>query len=377
MEQHKMVDLHSQYLRLKDDIDKAMTDVLEQTSFINGPAVKVFQSNLEKYLHVKHVIPCANGTDALQIALMALDLQPGDEVITSTFTFIATVEVIALLKLKPVLVDVDPDSFTLLPEEVEKAITPRTKAIIPVHLFGQGADMNAIMSIAKEHQLKVIEDNAQAIGCEYKINGSTTKLGTIGDIGCTSFFPSKNLGCFGDGGACFTNSDSLAEKMRMIVNHGSQKKYYHQIIGVNSRLDTLQAAVLDVKLGHLDEFNNRRKAAAKWYDKELKEIDNLAIPVRNPDSDHIFHQYTLKVKNGRRDKLQNFLKENNIPSMVYYPVPLHQQEAFAAYQDSDSILPNAEELSSQVLSLPMHTELSDEQLLDITSTIKRFFNHDQ
>ncbi|MCU4166151.1 DegT/DnrJ/EryC1/StrS family aminotransferase [Marinilabiliaceae bacterium A049] len=372
-----MVDLHSQYLRLKSDIDKAMADVLEQTSFINGPAVKVFQSNLEKYLNVKHVIPCANGTDALQIALMALNLQPGDEVITSTFTFIATVEVIALLKLKPVLVDVEPDTFTLLPEEVEKAITPMTKAIIPVHLFGQGADMNAIMSIAKKHHLKVVEDTAQAIGCDYNVNGSTTKLGTIGDIGCTSFFPSKNLGCFGDGGACFTNNDSLAEKMRMIVNHGSQKKYYHQIIGVNSRLDTLQAAVLDVKLKHLDDFNNRRKTAAKWYDEELKEIDNLVIPTRSSDSDHIFHQYTIKVKNGERDKLQNFLKENNIPSMVYYPVPLHQQEAFAAYQDSDSSLPNSEDLSTQVLSLPMHTELSEEQLKDITSTIKRFFNHGQ
>ncbi|MBS2098238.1 DegT/DnrJ/EryC1/StrS family aminotransferase [Carboxylicivirga linearis] len=371
-----MVDLQSQYKRLKSEIDDAMANVLEQTNFINGPAVKSFQSNLEEYLNVKHVIPCGNGTDALQIALMALDLQPGDEVITSTFTFIATVEVIALLKLKPVLVDVDPDTFTLIPEEIEKSITSKTQAIIPVHLFGQGAEMNAIMPIAQKYNLSVVEDTAQAIGCDYKFNSTITKLGTIGDIGCTSFFPSKNLGCFGDGGACFTNNDALAEKMRMIVNHGSKKKYYHQIIGINSRLDTLQAAILDTKLKHLDNFNQRRQKAASWYDQELKNIEDLQIPSKSSKSDHIFHQYTLKVKDGKRDELQSYLKENNIPSMVYYPVPLHEQEAFTEYQDKDISLANSETLSSEVLSLPMHTELTEEQLKDITTTIKRFFNHE-
>lgn len=377
MMQHRMVDLLSQYKRLQHEIDDAMSSVLEQTAFINGPAVKSFRSNMENYLDVKHVIPCANGTDALQVALMALELQPGDEVITSTFTFIATVEVIALLKLKPVLVDVDPDTFTLLPSEVEKAITPKTKAVIPVHLFGQGANMDELLTIATKYNLKIIEDTAQAIGCDYKLNSGKAKLGTIGDIGCTSFFPSKNLGCFGDGGACFTNDEDLAAKMRMIVNHGSQKKYYHQIIGVNSRLDTLQAAVLNVKLKHLDDFNNRRQQAAAWYYSELDNMDELDVPVRTPLSGHIFHQYTIKVKNGKRDALQAFLKENNIPSMVYYPVPLHQQEAFAGFMDGKVRLTNAEQLSQQVLSLPMHTELSREQLNDITSTIKRFFSHEQ
>jgi len=377
MEQHRMVDLLSQYKRLQNDIDDAMAEVLEQTAFINGPAVKSFQENLASYLKVKHVIPCANGTDALQIALMALDLQPGDEVITSTFTFIATVEVIALLKLKPVLVDVDPNTFTLLSEEVEKAITHKTKAIIPVHLFGQGADMQGLMDMAKQHHIHVIEDTAQAIGCDYEYDANKIKLGTIGDIGCTSFFPSKNLGCFGDGGACFTNNDALAEKMRMIINHGSKKKYFHEIIGVNSRLDTLQAAVLDVKLKHLDDFNQRRQHAAAWYDQELKTIGELEIPARNPKSDHIFHQYTLKVKNGKRDQLQTYLKQHGIPSMVYYPVPLHQQKAFAEFQNNDLELINAEQLSREVLSLPMHTEMSKEQLKDITTTIKHFFNNER
>ena len=377
MKQHRMVDLQSQYKRLQSEIDDAMANVLEETTFINGPAVKSFQSNLETYLNVKHVIPCANGTDALQIALMALDLQPDDEVITSTFTFIATVEVIALLKLKPVLIDVDPDTFTLIPDEVEKAITSKTKAIMPVHLFGQGADMNAIMAIAQKHNLSVVEDTAQAIGCDYEFNSIKTKLGSIGNIGCTSFFPSKNLGCFGDGGACFTNNDVLAEKMRMIVNHGSKKKYYHQTIGVNSRLDTIQAAVLDVKLNYLNDFNQRRQNAASWYDQELKNIEEIQLPARASNSDHIFHQYTLKIKGGKRDDLQAYLKECNIPSMVYYPVPLHQQEAFIEFQEPGRTFSNAEHLSSQVLSLPMHTELSKEQLKDITDTIKRFFNHEQ
>lgn len=368
-----MVDLKSQYKRLQPEIDKAMSEVLEQTAFINGPAVKSFQKKLEDYLDVKHVIPCANGTDALQVALMALDLQPGDEVITSTFTFIATVEVIALLKLKPVLVDVDPSTFTLLTDEVEKAITPKTKAIIPVHLFGQGADMNTLMTLASKYNLHLVEDTAQAIGCDYMHKGIPTKLGTIGSIGCTSFFPSKNLGCFGDGGACMTNDDALAEKMRMIINHGSKQKYYHQVIGVNSRLDTIQAAILEVKLAHLDDFNFRRQEAAHYYDQELTNIEGIEIPVRDKNSKHIFHQYTLKVKHGKRDALQAFLKENNIPSMVYYPVSLHQQEAFASYHDSNINLMNSETLSQEVLSLPMHTEMEEEQLKDITTTIKRFF----
>jgi len=308
----------------------------------------------------------------LQVALMALNLNEGDEIITSTFTFIATVEVIALLKLKPVLVDVDPHTFTLLPEEVEAAITERTKAIIPVHLFGQGADMHQLMAIAQKHQLRMIEDTAQAIGSDYEFNGQMHKLGTIGDIGCTSFFPSKNLGCFGDGGACFTNNDELAAQMRMIVNHGSQKKYYHQVIGVNSRLDTLQAGILSVKLKELDDFNNRRRKAADFYDGAFKDHPVIAIPARTQESFHIFHQYTLRIKNGQRDALQNFLKEKGIPSMVYYPVPLHQQEAFIKTEQIPS-LPNAELLSQEVLSLPMHTELTSEQLIYITDAILAFF----
>ncbi|MBI9062297.1 MAG: DegT/DnrJ/EryC1/StrS family aminotransferase [Marinilabiliaceae bacterium] len=368
-----MVDLQTQYKRLQADIDTAMQSVLQSTAFINGPAVKTFQQNLADYLHVKHVIPCANGTDALQIALMALRLKPGDEVITSTFTFIATVEVIALLQLKPVLVDVDPHTFTLIPAEVEKAITPKTKAIIPVHLFGQGADMNRISQIAKDHQLFIVEDSAQSIGANYICDGESSKLGTLGNVGCTSFFPSKNLGCFGDGGACFTNNDELAAQMRMIVNHGSQKKYYHKVIGVNSRLDTIQAAVLDVKLKHLDDFNKRRQRAADYYDAAFKNHNELTTPHRQEDSDHIFHQYTLKVANGKRDALQAHLKEAGIPSMVYYPVPLHQQEAFAEFASTDQSFSNAEQLSREVLSLPMHTELTEIQLTHITDTILSFF----
>ncbi len=368
-----MVDLQTQYQRLRPEIDEAMSEVVAQTAFINGPAVKTFQAHLETYLNVKHVIPCANGTDALQVALMALGLKEGDEVITSTFTFIATVEVIALLGLKPVLVDVDPDTFTLIPEAVEQAITSQTKAIIPVHLFGQGANMNQLMAIAQKYELKVVEDTAQAIGSNYHYNNTTQKLGTIGDIGSTSFFPSKNLGCFGDGGACFTNNDELAAQMRMIVNHGSRKKYFHKIIGVNSRLDTLQAAILNVKLQHLDDFNSRRQKAADYYDGAFRGHRSIQIPVRMPDSDHTFHQYTLRVKDGKRDDLQNYLKEKGIPSMVYYPVPLHQQEAFEPFMEEAPILPNAELLSKEVLSLPMHTELSNTQLTCITDAILAFF----
>ncbi len=373
MQEIKMVDLQAQYKRLQPAIDGAMADVIEQTAFINGPAVKAFQTNLEKYLKVKHVIPCANGTDALQVALMALGLKEGDEVITSTFTFIATVEVIALLKLKPVLVDVDIDTFMLCPEQVEAAITERTKAIIPVHLFGQGANMNRLMLIAQKHQIKVIEDTAQAIGSNYQYKNAPQKLGTIGDIGCTSFFPSKNLGCFGDGGACFTNDDELAAQMRMIVNHGSQKKYYHKVIGVNSRLDTLQAAILNVKLQELDDFNYRRRKAADFYDGAFKDHSDIQIPVRTQECAHTFHQYTLRVKNGRRDALQSYLKEKGIPSMVYYPVALHEQEAFRHFMNKTPILPNAEQLCKEVLSLPMHTELTNEQLNYITDAILAFF----
>jgi len=368
-----MVDLQAQYKRLQKEIDCAMAEVINQTAFINGPAVKDFQKNLENYLDVKHVIPCANGTDALQVALMALDLKEGDEIITSTFTFIATVEVIALLKLKPVLVDVDPNTFTLIPNEVEKAITKKTKAIIPVHLFGQGADMNHLMKIARQHNLFVIEDTAQAIGSNFSYENKETKLGTIGNIGCTSFFPSKNLGCFGDGGACFTNDDDLAAQMRMIINHGSKKKYYHQIIGVNSRLDTIQAAVLNVKLKQLDDFNNRRRKAADFYDGAFKDHPSIQIPARTQESVHTFHQYTFRVKNGKRDSLQAYLKEKKIPSMVYYPVPLHQQEAFKQYINDQQILPHAEALSKEVLSLPMHTELTEKQLNHITDAILAFF----
>ncbi|WP_430813876.1 DegT/DnrJ/EryC1/StrS family aminotransferase [Carboxylicivirga sp. RSCT41] len=373
MQEIRMVDLQAQYKRLKPEIDEAMADVIEQTAFINGTAVKTFQGNLEKYLKVKHVIPCANGTDALQVALMALGLKEGDEIITSTFTFIATVEVIALLKLKPVLVDVDLNTFMLIPEQVEEAITEKTKAIIPVHLFGQGADMNRLMEIAHKHHLKVIEDTAQAIGSNYQYNKQVQKLGTIGDIGCTSFFPSKNLGCFGDGGACFTNDDDLAAQMRMIVNHGSEKKYHHKVIGVNSRLDTLQASVLNVKLRELDDFNDRRRKAADFYDGAFKDHNAIQIPTRTQGCVHTFHQYTLRVKDGKRDELQAYLKEKKIPSMVYYPVALHLQEAFGHFMKKTHNLPNAEQLCKEVLSLPMHTELSIEQLNYITDAILAFF----
>lgn len=373
MEQIHMVDLHTQYKRLQKEVDSAMAEVIHRSAFINGPAVKDFQKSLETYLGVKHVIPCANGTDALQVALMALGLKEGDEVITSTFTFIATVEVIALLKLKPVLVDVDPHTFTLLPNEVEAAVTDKTKAVIPVHLFGQGADMTQLMAIANKHNLFVVEDNAQALGSDYSYRNKNTKLGTIGHIGCTSFFPSKNLGCFGDGGACCTNDDELAALMRMIINHGAKKKYCHQVIGVNSRLDTLQAAVLKVKLPQLDDFIKRRRKAADFYDGAFKDHPVIQIPARTQESVHTFHQYTLKVKNGKRDALQTHLKEKGIPSMVYYPVPLHRQEAFEQFTSNTQKLSNAETLSKEVLSLPMHTELDEEQLNNITDAILAFF----
>lgn len=370
----KMVDLHGQYQHIKPEIDAAIAAVIESTAFINGPAVENFSRNLEKYLDVKHVIPCANGTDALQVAMMALHLQPGDEVITTTFTFIATVETIALLGITPVLVDVYPDTFNINIEQVKNAITPNTKAILPVHLFGQCANMNEIMEIAHEHNLFVIEDACQAIGADYQlVRGDTKKAGTIGHIGCTSFFPSKNLGCYGDGGALFTNDDALAENMRSIVNHGMKIRYYHDQIGVNSRLDTIQAAILSVKLPKLDEYSAARHAAAERYNSLLSGIQGVETPVISPDTSHVFHQYTLKVPVEKREALQKFLAEKGIPAMIYYPVPIHQQKAFQTIKVNNHFFPVAEMLSKRVISLPMHTELTEEQQVYIASSIKEFF----
>jgi UDP-2-acetamido-2-deoxy-ribo-hexuluronate aminotransferase len=358
-----MVDLKTQYHRVKNEIDRAILDVVENTAFINGPAVKDFQAGLEQYMGVKHVIPCANGTDALQIAMMALDLKPGDEVITTSFTFVATVEVIALLQLTPVLVDALPGTYNIDPVALEKAITPKTKAIVPVHLFGQCADMESILTIAKKHNLAVIEDNCQAIGAYYTFtDGTRMQAGTMGNVGTTSFFPSKNLGCYGDGGAMFTNDDALAEKLRMISNHGMKVRYYHDSIGVNSRLDTIQAAVLKVKLPHLNEYIANRQRAAAYYDQAFANHPKINIPARDPKSTHVFHQYTLVLKGVDRAALQSKLQEKGIASMVYYPVPMHMQKAYtdARYKEGD--FPVTEELSRNVMSLPMHTELTNEQL---------------
>lgn len=368
-----MVDLKSQYLKIKEEVDKRIGEVLNTSAFINGPEVKGFQTELETYLDVKHVIPCANGTDALQIAMMALGLKPGDEVITTTFTFVATAEVIALLGLTPVLVDADPDSFLISIEELEAAITPKTKAIVPVHLFGQCADMEAIMDLAKKHNLFVIEDGAQSIGSSFHFkNGDSKASGTIGDFGCTSFFPSKNLGCYGDGGALFTNDDQLADKARMIVNHGMKVRYYHDEIGVNSRLDSIQAAVLSVKLKNLNHYSNERRRAAWHYDQELKDIEGITTPKRVRNSCHVFHQYTLKLNGIDRTALQEYLMSKGVPAMIYYPVPLHQQKAYQDDRYKDGQFPIAELLAKQVLSLPMHSELNEEQLFYITNTIKEF-----
>ena len=370
----RMVDLATQYQRLKGEIDSAMQKVLDETSFINGPAVKTFSQNLAKYLGVKHVIPCANGTDALQIALMALDLNPGDEVITSAFTFIATAEVIALLGLKPVFVDVNSEDFTIDVQAIEEAITDRTKVILPVHLFGQCSDMESIMVLAKKHNLYVVEDTAQAIGATYTFSDTAAKsAGTIGHIGTTSFFPSKNLGCFGDGGALMTNDDLLAERANQISNHGSKIRYYHDVVGINSRLDSLQAAVLNVKLKYLNDFSLRRNKAASYYDEALKGLKQVTVPARINKSTHVFHQYTLRILEGKRDALKTFLESKGIPAMIYYPLPLHQQNVFKTEMSSVK-LPVTELLAEQVLSLPMHTELSDEQLNFICSSIKEFFN---
>jgi dTDP-4-amino-4,6-dideoxygalactose transaminase len=374
MRKIQMVDLVSQYEKIQPEIDKAVLDVIHSCAFINGPEVKSFQADLEKFLQVKHVIPCANGTDALQIVMMALGFQPGDEVITADFTYVATAEVIALLKLKPVLVDVNPDTFTLDPKSLEAAITGRTVAIVPVHLFGQCADMDAVMDIAKRYNLAVIEDVAQAIGADYHWkNGLKQKAGTIGTAGCTSFFPSKNLGCYGDGGAIFTNDDALAKKIRMVANHGQSVQYYHDEVGVNSRLDSIQAAILRIKLKHLHEYAAARIRVADYYDQAFSNHPNISTPQRSKNSDHVFHQYTLVLKNADRNKLREYLASKEIPAMIYYPVPLHLQKAYTdpRYQSGD--FPVTEMLCSNVISLPVHTEMEEETMKYITASVLEFF----
>jgi len=368
MESIKMVDLYGQYQNIKSQIDNAIQQVLDTTAFINGPQVKEFSQSLAKYLGAKHIVPCANGTDALQIALMALGLKAGDEVITPDFTFIATVEVIALLGLKPVLVDIDPETFTIDPVQVRKAITKKTKAIVPVHLYGLCAKMDELIKIAKEHNLYIIEDNAQALGGNYNNGTLNGKAGTLGDIGCTSFFPSKNLGCFGDGGAIITNDDKLEEKMRCIANHGAKVKYYHDEIGINSRLDTVQAAILNVKLNYLNQFIEARKKAAFYYNAHLNGIAEIETPTIPHYCDHVFHQYTIKVK-YKRDDLKEYLNGKNIPTMIYYPVPMHKQKAYKM----GGSFPVSDMLSGSVLSLPMHTELAADQQDYICEQIRNFF----
>ena len=383
MKKIQMVDLKGQYSKIKEVVDNSVLEVLDSTAYINGPKVHEFQKNLEHYLDVKHVIPCANGTDALQIAMMGLGLKPGDEVITADFTFAATVEVIALLQLTPVLVDVDPVTFNIDIEAVKKAITPKTKAIVPVHLFGMCANMEAIMEIAKAHNLYVIEDNAQAIGATYTYSdGKKAKAGTIGHVASTSFFPSKNLGCYGDGGAIFTNDDDLAHTIRGIVNHGMYVRYHHDVVGVNSRLDSLQAAILDIKLKHLDTYNRARQDAARAYNNAFASHEHIITPSGKTECSglcsncdcHVFHQYTLRVLNTNRDALVKHLNENGIPCGVYYPIPLHRQKAYvdSRYDEADFKVTN--QLVKEVISLPMHTELDDDQIEFITSTVINFVN---
>lgn len=371
----QMVDTKTQYLKIKEEVDKAVLDVMESSAFIGGPVLKEFSKNLGAYLDAKHVIPCANGTDALQIALMALDLQPGDEVITPSFTFIATTEVIALLKLTPVFVDVDKETFCIDPAEIEKAITTKTKAIVPVHLYGQCANMETIMQIADKHNLYVVEDNAQAIGSDYSFsNASVKKAGTIGHIGCTSFYPSKNLGAFGDGGAILTNDDQLAEKMQMIANHGMKVRYYHDLVGCNSRLDAIQAAILDIKLKHLDDYAAARQAAAAYYDKAFEGCDKITVPVKASYSSHVYHQYTILLHDVDRDSLIEYLSGKGIPAMIYYPLPAHKQKMFQQFNVETLELPITSWLNDRVLSLPIHTELDEEQLKYITDSILEFVN---
>lgn len=371
----QMVDLQRQYQKIKPEIDIAIQEVLDDAAFIQGKPVQEFAGKLSDYLGVKQVIPNGNGTDALQIVLMALNLQPGDEVIIPSFTFIATAEVVSLLKLKPVFADVDERTFCIDVEHVKMLITSKTKAIIPVHLFGQSADMEPLMQLANEHQLMVIEDNAQAIGSDYTFSdGTKKKTGAIGQVGCTSFFPSKNLGCYGDGGAISTHDEDLAIRLNMIANHGQSKRYYHDLVGCNSRLDTLQAAVLNIKLPHLDEYVSARRQAAAYYDQALEGLHDIVIPYRAPYTKHVFHQYTLLVKNGKRNALKEFLSEKNIPSMIYYPVPAHHQKMFENVAGIPAELPVTDKIKDEVLSLPMHTELDEEQLEYITSSIQKFIN---
>lgn len=368
-----MVDLVSQYHQIKDEVDRAVLNVMETAAFIRGPEVNEFQKELENYLNVKHVIPCANGTDALQIAMMALGLKPGDEVITADFTYVATAEVIGLLGLTPVLVDVDPVTFNIDVTAIERAITSKTKAIVPVHLFGQCADMAPILELAKKHNLYVIEDNAQAIGAEYIFpDGSKAKAGTMGNIGCTSFFPSKNLGCFGDGGAIFTNDDEIAAQLRMIANHGQSRQYYHDVLGVNSRLDSMQAAILRIKLMHLDEYNRKRHEAAMFYNSAFANEPALTAPQTAPNSTHVFHQYTLVLNGVNREEMRSYLAEKGIPAMIYYPVPLHNQKAYTDPRYTDAMFPVTNHLCENVISLPMQTELDEEQLKHITGSVLEF-----
>lgn len=370
----QMVDLKGQYLKIKPEIDAAIQNVIDNTAFINGPKVREFSEHLAQYNGSKFAITCANGTDALQIALMALGLKPEDEVIVPAFTYVATAEVIGLLGLTPVMVDVDYNNFNITVENIEKAITSKTKAIVPVHLFGQSCDMEPIMKLAKKHDLYVVEDNAQAIGADYTFSdGHKAKTGSIGHIGCTSFFPSKNLGCYGDGGAIFTDDAELAEKLRMIANHGQQVKYHHKVIGCNSRLDTIQAAILDVKLKHLDEYCAARYAAAKYYSDTLKNIEGIIVPKEEKYSTQVYHQYTLKVLNDKRDALKQFLADAELPSMIYYPLPLQEQEAFQKITKASGDLETAKKLAYSVLSLPIHTEMKKEDQDLVINRIKEFF----
>jgi len=374
----QMVDTKTQYQKIKSEVDSAVLQVMESSAFINGKAVHDFAADLSVYLGIKHVIPCANGTDALQIAMMALDLRPGDEVITPSFTYIATTEVIALLRLTPVFVEVDPKTFCMDPYELEKVISAKTKAIVPVHLYGQSAAMEEIMEIAKRHKLYVIEDNAQAIGCEYSFSdGRKKKTGTIGHIGATSFYPSKNLGAFGDGGAIFTDDDKLAEKLKMIANHGQSRRYYHDVVGCNSRLDSVQAAILGIKLKQLDKYNSARRAAAEYYDKAFANHPKIKTPFRAPYSNHVFHQYTVLIEDGSnsaplRNGLNEYLSGHNIPSMIYYPVPGHRQKMFEHFNTGSVAMPVTDWLTERVISLPIHTELDEEQLLFITSKVLEY-----
>ena len=373
METIQMVDLKGQYLRIKPQVDEGIMEVLMETSYINGPQVSLFKNNLEKYLNVKRVVPCANGTDALQIAMMALDLKPGDEVIVPAFTYVATAEVIALLNLKPIMVDVDIDSFNVTPEIIEAAITEKTRAVVPVNLYGQCADLAGIRNLCDKRGLYMIEDNAQAIGADYMLrSGEKVKSGTVGHIGSTSFYPSKNLGAYGDGGALYTQDENLGSMLHKIANHGQTKRYYHDMVGVNSRLDSIQAAILNVKLNYLDQFASERRAVADAYDNGFSAIEALQTPYRVQFSSHVFHQYTLKVKDGRRDQLQSYLKEKGIPSIIYYPLPLYDQEAFK--KDSNvQFLPATDKLCKSVLSLPIHTEMSEEQIAYIVNSVVQFF----